>query len=136
MPLLVTPQLMFEGNAEEAMNFYTSLFSGSEITQIARYGPGEPAREGSVFRAIFKIGGQQFNCIDSPVKHDFTFTPSMSFVECESAAELESAFNQLSAGGRIMMPLGNYGFSLQFGWVNDRFGVSWQLNLNVDTAVT
>lgn len=69
-------------------------------------------------------------CIDSPVKHGFTFTPSISlFVECESAAELDGAFQQLAAGGQVLMPLDDYGFSARFGWATDRFGVSWQLNL-------
>ena len=69
-------------------------------------------------------------CIDSAVSHGFTFTPSMSiFVDCGSAAELERAFAALAAGGAVLMPLENYGFSTRFGWVNDRFGVSWQLNL-------
>lgn len=69
-------------------------------------------------------------CIDSPVKHAFTFTPSMSiFVECENDAELTRVFDQLAVGGKVMMPLNNYGFSTRFGWLADRFGVSWQLNL-------
>lgn len=64
------------------------------------------------------------------MKHDFSFTPSSStFVEFGSAAELEQAFQTLSEGGQVLMPLDNYGFSRRFGWVNDRFGVSWQLNL-------
>jgi predicted 3-demethylubiquinone-9 3-methyltransferase (glyoxalase superfamily) len=68
-------------------------------------------------------------CSDSPIKHGFTFTPSNStFVEFDSVAELERVFGLLSEGGQVLMPLGNYGFSERFGWVNDRFGVSWQLN--------
>jgi predicted 3-demethylubiquinone-9 3-methyltransferase (glyoxalase superfamily) len=64
------------------------------------------------------------------VKHAFTFTPSISvFVECESEAELEAVFSRLAAGGSVLMPLDNYGFSTRFGWVKDRFGVSWQMNL-------
>jgi predicted 3-demethylubiquinone-9 3-methyltransferase (glyoxalase superfamily) len=64
------------------------------------------------------------------VSHGFTFTPSLSlFVDCESEADLERIFAALSEGGGVLMPLGNYGFSRRFGWVNDRFGVSWQLNL-------
>lgn len=60
----------------------------------------------------------------------FTFTPSMSiFVDCENEAESNQAFQQLSEGGKVLMPLDNYGFSKKFGWVSDRFGVSWQLNL-------
>jgi predicted 3-demethylubiquinone-9 3-methyltransferase (glyoxalase superfamily) len=126
----VTPQLMFEGVAEEAMNFYVSLFRGSEIKQIERYGPGELGAEGTVKRATFTLGGQDLACIDSPVKHEFTFTPSVSlFVDCESEAELETVFTQLSAGGVVLMPIDNYGFSTKFGWVQDRFGLSWQLNV-------
>ena len=69
-------------------------------------------------------------CIDSHVKHSFTFTPSISiFVECADEIEQQRAFTQLAEGGSVLMPLDNYGFSARFGWVNDRFGVSWQLNL-------
>ena len=126
----VTTHLMFTGSAEEAMTLYVSLFGDSEIKQIERYGPGEMGAEGSVKRADFVLAGREFLCIDSPVKHAFTFTPSMSlFVECESEAELEAAFARLSDGGGVLMPLDNYGFSTRFGWLTDRFGVSWQLNL-------
>lgn len=126
----VTPFLMFEGHAEEAMRFYVGLFPRSEIRQIHRYGPGGPGAEGSVIRSDFTVAGLDLICIDSPAKHAFTSTPSVSlFVECETEAELDSVFGQLSAGGTVLMPLGNYGFSTKFGWLNDRFGVSWQLNL-------
>ena len=68
--------------------------------------------------------------IDSPVTHAFTFTPSMSlFVDCDSAATLDSAFARLAQGGHVYMPIAVYGFSRRFGWCSDRFGVSWQLNL-------
>lgn len=130
MPRKIMTHLMFEGVAEEAMNFYVSLFAGSEIEQVERYGPGEPGAEGTVKMATFTLAGREFICIDSPMKHDFTFTPSMSvFVECESEAELEEVFGRLSAGGMVLMPVNNYGFSTRFGWTKDRFGVSWQLNL-------
>lgn len=130
MARAVTPFLMFEGVAEEAMTFYASLFKGSEIRRIERYGPGEQGPEGSVRTAEFVLSGQRLLCIDSFVKHGFGFTPSFSlFVDCESEAELDEAFQQLSAGGAVMMPPGNYGFSTKFTWVSDRFGVSWQLNL-------
>jgi predicted 3-demethylubiquinone-9 3-methyltransferase (glyoxalase superfamily) len=121
---------MFYGVAEEAMSFYVSLFRGSEVRNVERYGPGEQGAEGSIKIADFTVGGQQFRCIDSPVKHAFSFTPAISiFVECEDEAELDKTFEELSAGGEVLMPVGDYGFSRKFGWVNDRFGVSWQLNL-------
>jgi predicted 3-demethylubiquinone-9 3-methyltransferase (glyoxalase superfamily) len=120
---------MFEGRAEEAMTLYLSLFNG-EVTAIQRYGPEGPGKEGSVARAEFTLAGHRLACIDSPAKHAFTFTPSASlFVECEDEAELDRAFATLSDGGAVLMPPGNYGFSRKFCWVNDRFGVSWQLNL-------
>lgn len=128
-PTIVT-QLMFEGRAEEVMSLYVSLFKGSEITHIERYGPGEMGREGSIKRAEFVLAGHRLACIDSPINHAFTFTPSMSlFVECRDEPELDTAFATLSEGGAVLMPPGNYGFSKKFTWINDRFGVSWQLNL-------
>ena len=130
MARAVATQLMFEGTAEEAMNFYISLFNGSQVKKIERYGPGGPGAEGSVKRAEFTLGEHQLSCIDSPIKHGFTFTPSISlFIDCESEAELDRAFRELAAGGAVLMPLDNYGFSTKFTWVQDRFGVSWQLNL-------
>jgi predicted 3-demethylubiquinone-9 3-methyltransferase (glyoxalase superfamily) len=93
--------LMFEGTAEKAMRFYVSLFPGSEIKQVERYGPGEQGAEGTIKRADFILGGHRLICIDSPVKHAFTFTPSMSiFVDCDNEAELNEAFKQLSEGGK------------------------------------
>ncbi|HCF29115.1 MAG TPA: VOC family protein [Cyanobacteria bacterium UBA11049] len=130
MARTITPFLMFEGAAEDAMKLYVSLFKDSEIGHIERYGPGEQGAEGSIKRADFILGGQRLICIDSPMKHDFSFTPAMSiFVDCENEEELHNAFKQLSSDGSVLMPLDNYGFSTQFGWLNDRFGVSWQLNL-------
>ncbi len=126
----VTTHLMFEGDAEKAMNFYVSLFPNSEITQIDRYGPGEQGAEGTVRQALFTVAGQPLMCIDSPVSHNFTFTPAMSLlVDCESETELDEAFARLAEGGVALMPPANYGFSTKFGWVQDRFGVSWQLIL-------
>ncbi len=124
------PFLMFQGNAEEAMRFYVSLFPDAEITESVRYGPGGAGPEGSVLKASFSIGDQTVMCIDSPIKHDFTFTPAFSlFVDCESEDEVRRLSSALAEGGAVLMPLDNYGFSRQFARVNDRFGVSWQLNL-------
>jgi predicted 3-demethylubiquinone-9 3-methyltransferase (glyoxalase superfamily) len=125
----ITPFLMFEGRAEEAMNFYVSLFAGSEIQSVSRYGPGETGPEGTIERAYFSVAGQVVMCTDSPIEHAFSFTPSFSFfVECENEDELDNAFDQLSNNGDILMPPDDYGFSKKFTWVSDRFGVSWQLN--------
>jgi predicted 3-demethylubiquinone-9 3-methyltransferase (glyoxalase superfamily) len=127
----VHPFLMFQGQAEEAMKFYVSLLPGSEIVDIIRYGPGGPAPEGSVMKASFSIGGETILCTDSFVKHEFTFTPAFSFfVTCESEEEIERLATRLAEGGAELMPLGEYGFSRKFAWVQDRFGVSWQVNLD------
>lgn len=126
----VKPFLMFEGKAEEAMNFYVSLFPDAEITQISRYGADGPGREGTVVTAQFTVAGQTVMCIDSPASHAFTFTPAFSFfVTCASGVEQQRFADALAEGGEWLMPLDNYGFSQRFGWVQDRFGVSWQLNL-------
>lgn len=126
----VTPFLMFQGNAEEAMNHYISIIEDSEIISITRYGPDQPGAEGSVMHAAFSLKGQTFMCIDSNVKHEFTFTPSFSiYLTCESEAEIQKVYGALIDGGGAMMPLDNYGFSQKFGWIADKFGVSWQLNL-------
>ena len=126
----VVPFLMFDGKAEEAMRLYVGLFPRSEVVRIERYGAGEAGAEGSVKRADFVVAGQPVICIDSPVKHAFSFTPSVSlFVECETEAEFSAAFGRLSQGGSVLMPPDNYGFSTKFGWLNDQYGVSWQLNL-------
>ncbi|HYF93461.1 MAG TPA: VOC family protein [Symbiobacteriaceae bacterium] len=122
--------LMFAGNAEEAMNHYVSTFEGSEITQILRYGPGEAGAEGSVMHAVFTLHGQQFMAIDSSVEQPFTFTPACSLhVTCDTEAEIDRAFERLSSGGQVLMPLSAYPFSRKYAWVQDRFGVSWQLSL-------
>ena len=130
MALKLIPHLMFAGDAEDAMNFYVSLFPGARIKHVERYGPEGPGKEGTVMVARFVVVGQELTCIDSPVEHAFTFTPSMSlYVEFDDESEMVKVVETLSKDGEVMMPLGDYGFSTRFAWVNDRFGVSWQLNL-------
>lgn len=123
--------LMFQdGRAEEAMKFYTSIIEDSEIIRITKYGANEPGEEGTVNQAIFTLKGQQFMCIDSSIQHAFDFTPSVSiYLTCDTEEELDEMYHKLSEGGEVLMPLGDYGFSKKFGWINDRFGISWQLNL-------
>ncbi len=132
MKLSITTFLMFDGKAEEAINFYISLFPDSGILTIDRYETGEGAPEESVKTARVKLGGHIFRFFDSPVKHAFNFTSAISlFVECDSQPEIERLFNNLSQDGQVLMPLDAYPFSKKFGWCNDRFGVSWQLNLAI-----
>jgi predicted 3-demethylubiquinone-9 3-methyltransferase (glyoxalase superfamily) len=131
MPKQITPFLMFTGNAEQAMTFYTSLFDEGRILDLIRFGAEGPGAEGTVLRGRFSLAGQEFLCTDSPPVHDFSFTPSFSvWIETESDDELERLFAALGEEGTQLMPLGDYGFSRRFGGVNDRFGVSWQLNLS------
>lgn len=119
-----------ENNAEEAMNFYIGLFENSRIIDIQRHEKGGPAKEGTLFYAKFELNGSQYMCSDSYMKHEWDFSPAVSnFVECKSEKELNTLFSKLSENGKIMMPLDNYGFSQKFGFIEDRFGVSWQLNL-------
>ena len=119
------------GRAEEAMKFYTSLFKNSEIKSIERWGKDEPGgKEGLVKRATFTIDGQEYFVSENSMEHNFTFTPAISiFVECDTEAEQATLFTKLSEEGAVMMPLDNYGFSKKFGWLADKYGVSWQLNL-------
>jgi predicted 3-demethylubiquinone-9 3-methyltransferase (glyoxalase superfamily) len=84
-----------------------------------------------VKKAELSLAGHRLRAFDSPVKHPFGFTPAVSlFVECATENELDKLYAGLVAGGHALMPLGTYGFSKKFGWLNDRFGVSWQLNLS------
>ena len=124
----IRPHLMFDGSAEEAMKLYLSLISNSEILETNKYDSGE--NKGELYLGRFTLGGREFLCIDSPIKHEFGFTPAVSIhIDCETSTELERLFVTLSEDGEILMPLDNYGFSTKFGWLSDRFGVSWQLNL-------
>jgi predicted 3-demethylubiquinone-9 3-methyltransferase (glyoxalase superfamily) len=129
-PEKLTPFLMFQnGDAEEAMIFYTKLFDDGEILAVERYGPSEPGPEGRIRQGVFTVAGRQVRCIDSPTKHPFDFTPSMSlFVQCASRSQLDKLWTALVQGGQPLMPLDDYGVG-PFGWTKDRFGVSWQLSL-------
>jgi predicted 3-demethylubiquinone-9 3-methyltransferase (glyoxalase superfamily) len=124
----ITPFLMFDGNAEEALRFYVSLFPDSEILSLTRYEEGGGGAAGSVQHALFALNGQRLMCIDSTIKHGFGFTPALSlFVPCDSEEEVDTLFAALSKDGEILMPLDAYPFSKRFAWISDRFGVSWQL---------
>jgi predicted 3-demethylubiquinone-9 3-methyltransferase (glyoxalase superfamily) len=122
---------MFEGGiAEDAMRSYLEIFGDGEIERIERYQAGEPGPEGTIKQAVFRVGDQRLRCLDSPVAHAFTFTPSISlFVECETAERVDELAGRLADGGSSLMPLDTYPFSPRYAWVTDRFGVSWQLYL-------
>ncbi|MDV3458691.1 VOC family protein [Sphingomonas sp. HF-S4] len=126
-----TPFLMFQhGKAQAALDFYVATVPGSRIVSIERFGPEGPGPEGSVLRATVEIAGQSVMAHDSFLDHSFDFTPSWSlFLECDGESEAEQLFAALGEGGQILMPLDNYGWSRRFGWVSDKFGVSWQINL-------
>jgi predicted 3-demethylubiquinone-9 3-methyltransferase (glyoxalase superfamily) len=130
----MTTFFMFVGKqhrkAEEAINFYVSLFKDSRIVNIVRYGAGEGEPEGTVKHAVFTLNGQQYMAMESGLAHDFTFTPAISiFVMCETEEEIDTLFKKLSDGGSVFMELNTYPFSEKFGWVEDKYGISWQLNL-------
>lgn len=122
---------MFQGGtAQAALDLYLATFPDSRAVRIERYAQGQGGPPGTIKVAVFTLCGREFMCSDSPVKHGFNFTPSSStFVDFDSVAELERVFAVLAEGGQVLMPLNNYGFSERFGWLSDRFGVSWQLNL-------
>lgn len=116
----VSTYLMFTGQAADALALYTGVFPESKSS----------VRDGPVYMADWSLAGHDVMLVDSPPVHDFTFTPSTSlFVDFDDETRLEAAFGKLSEDGQVMMPLDDYGFSRRFGWVSDRFGVSWQLNL-------
>jgi predicted 3-demethylubiquinone-9 3-methyltransferase (glyoxalase superfamily) len=124
----ITPFLWFDGKAEEAAKFYTSVFNNSEITTLTPWPEGGPFPKGQIRNATFTLDGQQFYAFDAGPM--FKFNPSVSFfVVCESGEETDSVWQQLADGGTVMMPLDKYDWSEKYGWVQDRFGISWQVSL-------
>ena len=124
--------LTFQGGAAAAaLDLYGEIFDDFELLTSERYGPGEPGPEGTIKVATFRLAGGELSCADSPITHAWGFTPAVSlWVECEDGTELGRLFDRLGDGGQVYMPLDDYGFSSRFGWVGDRFGVTWQLNLS------
>jgi predicted 3-demethylubiquinone-9 3-methyltransferase (glyoxalase superfamily) len=118
------PFLMFQGRCEEALTFYVQAIPGARIAALDR----KP--DGTVAMARLSIAGLKIMANDSPPVHDFDFTPSTStFLTVDRAEEVDALAAALGEGGKLLMPVDNYGFSQRFGWVQDRFGVSWQINL-------
>src|SRR5262249_32363175 len=112
----ITPFLWFDGKAEEAVNFYVSIFKNSKIVRLARCGDAGPGPKGSVMSATFQLDGQEFFALNGGPQ--FSFTPAISFfVNCETQEEVDELWEKLSAGGK----------KEQCGWVTDKFGLSWQI---------
>jgi predicted 3-demethylubiquinone-9 3-methyltransferase (glyoxalase superfamily) len=113
----ITPMLWFNDNAEQAVNFYTSLFPNSKILSIERYGEAGPGPEGSVMTASFQIAGQQFVALNGGPH--FKFTEAISWViYCDSQEEVDHYWETLTANG---------GEESQCGWLKDKYGLSWQV---------
>jgi len=128
----IIPNLWFDNQAEEAADFYVSLFENSRIKNKAYY-DAESSKvsgmtAGTLMTVEFELAGQMFiNINGGPV---FSFTPATSFlVSCKTSNEVEKLYSKLSENGNVLMPLDSYEFSEKYAWVNDRFGVSWQLLL-------
>lgn len=127
------------GKAEEAINFYTSIFPNSEIKSLTNYAPGEAGGTPELIKyGLFTLNGTAYMVSESSYKHAWSFSPGVSlFVTCSSEKEIQTLFEALSSnGGQVMVPLdnykgsGDYGFGEKFGWCEDKYGVSWQLNLS------
>ena len=112
----ITPFLWFDHQAEEAANFYVSVFRGSRILNVARYGDAGPGPKGSVMTIEFELAGQRFVVLNGGPQ--FTFSPAISFVvNCEMQEEVDALWEKISAGGEEQ----------RCGWLEDRYGVSWQI---------
>ena len=112
----ITPFLWFDNQAEEAMNFYISIFKNSKVLKVARYGEAGPGPKGTVMSATFELEGQTFYALNGgPL---FSFTPAISFfVNCETQQEVDELWEKLSAGGKPD----------RCGWLKDKYGLSWQI---------
>lgn len=115
MPKII-PSLWFDVNAEEAVKFYVSVFKNSRILRVARYTEAGPGAKGSVMTIAFTLGGQEFLAINGGP--EFKFTPAVSFtVNCRNQAEIDYYWRKLAKGGK----------GVQCGWLEDKFGLSWQI---------
>ena len=112
----ITPFLWFDNQAEEAMNFYVSIFKNSKVLSVNRYGEGAPLPKGTVMTANFQLDGQDFTALNGGPM--YKFSPAISFVvHCNTQTEVDEYWEKLSAGGKVN----------QCAWLDDKFGVSWQI---------
>ncbi len=127
------------GKAEEAINFYTSIFPNSEIKSITKYDEGEPGGTPELIKyGVFTLNGTEYMVSESNYNHAWSFSPAVSlYISDQSDDIIQMLFEKLSSnGGQIMVPLdsyegeGDYGFGKKFGWCEDKYGVSWQFLLS------
>ena len=112
----ITPFLWFDGKAEQAANFYVSVFRNSKVLSVTRYGEAGPGPKGSVMSAVFQLEGQEFYALNGGPQ--FKFSPAISmFVNCETQQEVDELWEKLSAGGKTN----------RCGWLDDKFGLTWQI---------
>ena len=112
----ITPFLWFDGKAEEAVNFYVSIFKNSKVGSITRYGDAGPGPKGTVMIATFQLEGQDFVALNGGPQ--YSFTPAISlFVDCKTQEEVDDLWNKLSQGGKTD----------RCGWLRDKYGLSWQI---------
>jgi len=112
----ITPFLWFDGNAEEALHFYSSIFKDSAVVNLSRYGDSGPLPKGTVMVATIEIFGQQFSLLNGGPQYQFT--PAVSFmINCEGQDEVDYYWDKLSEGGELDM----------CGWLRDKYGLSWQV---------
>jgi predicted 3-demethylubiquinone-9 3-methyltransferase (glyoxalase superfamily) len=112
----ITPFLWFDDNAEEAVNFYTSIFKNSKVIRITRYTDAGPGQNGNVMSVIFQLEGQEFFALNGGPQ--FRFTQAISFyVDCKTQQEVDKLWEKLSEGGEKQM----------CGWLKDKYGLSWQI---------
>ena len=117
------PFLMFQGQCEEALTFYAAAIPGARIVSL------DKKPDGTVAMARLSVAGLEIMANDSPPIHDFTFTPSTSiFLTLDAPDAIDPLARALATGGKFLMPPDDHGFSRRFAWVQDRFGVSWQIN--------
>ena len=112
----ITPCLWFDGNAEEAVNFYTSVFKDFKIGEVTRYGDAGPGPKGSVLTVAFELEGQEFIALNGGPTYQFS--PAVSFfVNCDTQEEIDEFWEKLSDDGQTQ----------QCGWLTDKYGVTWQI---------
>ena len=127
------------GKAEEAINFYVSIFPNSEVKNIIKYSEGEAGGTPELIKhGVFILNDVEYMVSESNYDHAWSFTPGVSiFVSCDTEDQIQTLFETLSSNdGQVMVPLdnyrgiGDYGFGKKFGWCEDKYGISWQLNLS------